>query len=239
MAEYWYAPGSYTFPKAKAAIVRALEIDPSSAEARATLGNILLFCDWNWAEAEREIETAIRPQPEVDLGSHPMPPGFICARAPAISRARRCSARCSSSPRHRSCSSFWRGCFCTRASTGARSTRSRTSSRMAPIFRLRGGIARKPTSSTGSRLKRLPTCSFLPQDRAEDLALRLPLLGRAYADCGDPERAEGIYRTLVEIARTEYVVELQPCDRGGRARQARGGAGTFGRRVTANANPRC
>lgn len=45
MAEYWYAPSSYTFPKAKAAIVRALEIDPASAEARAALSNILLFCD--------------------------------------------------------------------------------------------------------------------------------------------------------------------------------------------------
>ena len=62
-AEYWYAPGSYAFPKAKAAIVRALEIDPSSAEARATLGNILLFCDWNWVDAEREIETAMRLNP--------------------------------------------------------------------------------------------------------------------------------------------------------------------------------
>ena len=59
-AEYWYAPGSYMFPKAKAAIVRALEIDPACAEARATLGNLLLFCDWNWTEAEREIESAIR-----------------------------------------------------------------------------------------------------------------------------------------------------------------------------------
>ena len=49
---------------------------------------------------------------------------------------------------------------------------------------------------------------LLPQDRAEDIALRLPLLGRAYADCGDRERAEAIYATLVELARTEYVVEF-------------------------------
>jgi tetratricopeptide (TPR) repeat protein len=32
------------------------------------------------------------------------------------------------------------------------------------------------------------------------------LLGRAYADCGDTDRAEGIYRTLLEMTRTEYVV---------------------------------
>ena len=47
---------------------------------------------------------------------------------------------------------------------------------------------------------------LLPQDRTEDLALRLPLLGRAYADCGDTERAETIYHTLQEMARTEHVV---------------------------------
>ena len=47
---------------------------------------------------------------------------------------------------------------------------------------------------------------LLPQDRAEDLALRLPLLGRAYADCGDTERAETIYHTLQEMARTEHIV---------------------------------
>lgn len=47
---------------------------------------------------------------------------------------------------------------------------------------------------------------LLPQDRAEDIALRLPLLGRAYADCGDLERAETIYRALLEMARTEHVV---------------------------------
>lgn len=49
---------------------------------------------------------------------------------------------------------------------------------------------------------------LLAQDRAEDIALRLPLLGRAYADCGERERAEGIYATLLELARTDYVVEF-------------------------------
>jgi tetratricopeptide (TPR) repeat protein len=47
---------------------------------------------------------------------------------------------------------------------------------------------------------------LLPQDRAEDIALRLPLLARAYADCGDTERAETIYRALLEMSRIEFVV---------------------------------
>lgn len=48
----------------------------------------------------------------------------------------------------------------------------------------------------------------LPADRAEDLALRLPLLARAYAECGDIERAEALYQTLQDLARTEFVVNF-------------------------------
>jgi tetratricopeptide (TPR) repeat protein len=47
---------------------------------------------------------------------------------------------------------------------------------------------------------------LLPEDRSEDIALRLPLLARAYADSGDFERGEAIYRALLEMARTEHVV---------------------------------
>ena len=47
---------------------------------------------------------------------------------------------------------------------------------------------------------------LVPQDRSEDVAVRLPLLARAYADCGETERAETIYAALKEMARTEFVV---------------------------------
>ena len=47
---------------------------------------------------------------------------------------------------------------------------------------------------------------LLPVDRAEDVSLRLPLLGRAYADCGDTARAAEIYASLRQMARSEYVV---------------------------------
>jgi tetratricopeptide (TPR) repeat protein len=58
----------------------------------------------------------------------------------------------------------------------------------------------------GQPAEALADLLLLPQDRAEDLALRLPLLGRAYAECGDTERAEAIYSSLLEMARTEFVV---------------------------------
>ena len=41
-------------PRAKAAVTRALELEPGLGEARATLGCIRSFYDWDWAGAERE-----------------------------------------------------------------------------------------------------------------------------------------------------------------------------------------
>jgi len=48
---------------------------------------------------------------------------------------------------------------------------------------------------------------FVTADRAEDLAVRLPLLGQAYADDGKKEKAEQIYETLLNMANTDYVAD--------------------------------
>lgn len=47
------------FPKAKAAALRALEIDTSVPEAHVSLGIILMDYDWNWAGAELSFRKAI------------------------------------------------------------------------------------------------------------------------------------------------------------------------------------
>ena len=46
-------------PKAKAAAVRALEIDDTLAQAHAALGVTKTFYDWDWAGAKREFQQAI------------------------------------------------------------------------------------------------------------------------------------------------------------------------------------
>jgi len=52
-----------TFPKGKAAAKRALEIDPTLAEARGPLSYALFYYDWNWPEAEREVLRCLREAP--------------------------------------------------------------------------------------------------------------------------------------------------------------------------------
>jgi DNA-binding winged helix-turn-helix (wHTH) protein/Flp pilus assembly protein TadD len=47
------------FPKAKAAAVKALEIDDTLAEAHTSLAFVLHRFDWAWTEAEREFQRAL------------------------------------------------------------------------------------------------------------------------------------------------------------------------------------
>jgi serine/threonine-protein kinase len=52
-----------TFPKGKAVVTRALEIDDHSAEAHSALANIHFYYDWDFAEAEREFRQAVELNP--------------------------------------------------------------------------------------------------------------------------------------------------------------------------------
>ena len=56
-------PPTEAFPQAKAAALRALEIDPELAEARIILGVIEFWYEWRWAEAETELKKAIETDP--------------------------------------------------------------------------------------------------------------------------------------------------------------------------------
>ena len=50
-------------PRAKAAAMKALELDDTLAEAHTTLADCLLYYDWNWEGAEHEFKRAIELNP--------------------------------------------------------------------------------------------------------------------------------------------------------------------------------
>ncbi|HSB28595.1 MAG TPA: protein kinase, partial [Pyrinomonadaceae bacterium] len=52
-------------PLAKAAAMRALEIDPLLPEAHSALGDSLAIYDWNWAESEREFKKSFELDPNI------------------------------------------------------------------------------------------------------------------------------------------------------------------------------
>ena len=57
-------PPRTVYPRAKAAAARALEIDPTLAEAHASLAYATLFFDRDWAEAERHFHAALTHNPK-------------------------------------------------------------------------------------------------------------------------------------------------------------------------------
>ena len=63
MPPYGYMAPRDAFAEARKAVKRALELDPSLAEAHSAHGVILGAYDWNWSEAEREHKRAIELAP--------------------------------------------------------------------------------------------------------------------------------------------------------------------------------
>jgi eukaryotic-like serine/threonine-protein kinase len=60
---YCANPPMEAFPVARAAALRALELDPSLAEARVALAYISMYHDWDWVEADRQFQEGIRLNP--------------------------------------------------------------------------------------------------------------------------------------------------------------------------------
>src|ERR1700687_5602590 len=58
-----YAPTRDAMPKAKAAAMKALEIDETVSEAHAALGLIRMFYEWDWLGAREEFARAIEINP--------------------------------------------------------------------------------------------------------------------------------------------------------------------------------
>ena len=63
LADYHVLPAKEVMPRAKAAAIKAVEIDDSLAEAHASLGWAKLTHDWAWPDAEREFKRAIELNP--------------------------------------------------------------------------------------------------------------------------------------------------------------------------------
>jgi TolB-like protein/Tfp pilus assembly protein PilF len=70
LADYYTVLPFYTgakpdevFPKAKAAVARALELDDSLAAAHASLAYIHTYYDWDWAAGEREFQHSLQLNP--------------------------------------------------------------------------------------------------------------------------------------------------------------------------------
>ncbi len=63
-------PPDETLPKARAAALKALEIDDTIAEPHVSLGHVKCFYDRDWAGAEREYKRALELNPNYAIAHH-------------------------------------------------------------------------------------------------------------------------------------------------------------------------
>ena len=61
-SDFYLAP-TVAMPQAKAAVLRAIELDNTLAQAHHELGILIFWYDWDWAAAEREMKRAIELDP--------------------------------------------------------------------------------------------------------------------------------------------------------------------------------
>jgi TolB-like protein/DNA-binding winged helix-turn-helix (wHTH) protein/Tfp pilus assembly protein PilF len=67
LPQYQVLRGTTAIPKAKAAALKALELDPQMAEARAVLAEIHAEHEWDFATAEKEFRQVVRDNPNFAL----------------------------------------------------------------------------------------------------------------------------------------------------------------------------
>ena len=205
LAQHGYSPGQNEFPKAKDAIIKALQLNPACAAAHAVLSNIILFCDWNWRDAKRELDVAVQLDPKhaTVRASAVWVFAWIGQHEKALAEIERAVMIEPSSPQLQLL--LGRALIDAGYYQGA-------------VEHLSDLIETHPDHSSTARRYRAealllygrPTdaildLSLLPQDRAEDLAFRLPLLALAHAKNGDVEKAQEVYDVLVSMKKTDYV----------------------------------
>lgn len=70
LGTYGNLPPADAFPRARAAALRAIELDPNLAEAHTSLAYALQNYDWNWEAADREYRQALALSPSYALAHH-------------------------------------------------------------------------------------------------------------------------------------------------------------------------
>jgi tetratricopeptide (TPR) repeat protein len=59
LADWGCVPQEQAFPKSKAAALKAVELDPGSAQGHAVLADLAFYREWDWPKAEKEYKQAI------------------------------------------------------------------------------------------------------------------------------------------------------------------------------------
>lgn len=207
LTQFGYSAKHLEYPHIRDAISEALRLDRESATAHAVLANVLLFCDWNWREAHREIDLAVQYSPENTVVRTCA--SWIHAWTGHPERAAREAKRALMSDPSSTALQLLLGrvltyCGDPYSAIEYLSEVIQISAQLAVPARRCRALA---WLMSGHPHEALLDLTIMPEDRAEDLAGRLSLLGQAHAMLGDKGRARQLYHRLSSAAQIEFVPE--------------------------------
>jgi serine/threonine protein kinase/Tfp pilus assembly protein PilF len=213
LAEVFYAisywanvPPNEAYPNAKEYAKKAIEIDEDIGEAHAALGLVYTFYDWNWKEAERELNKALELNPSSAI-IHMSYSWFLSLtekHEEAIFEAKRAQELDPLSPliiSHIGLACIW-GCQFDKA-----------------IDELKAGISLAPNFylmhyylGLAYRAKSMFKEAITEYERAVDLSGGAPwpgmILATTYFESGKISQGEKAFRSLKQRAKQEYMPAL-------------------------------
>jgi serine/threonine-protein kinase len=204
MPAYPYMSPKEAFPKAKAAAQRALELDPTLAEAHTFLAYSQVIYDWNWAEAEQSFKRAI----ELDSNNvsahfrygqiYLAPVGRLDEGLAEIKRG------FDAEPLDINMAGTLAWAYLISGQTDKSLEQARKTYETEPNHPLGRWILCLIYSATGNHNQAIPIAEeWLRNDPMNQFALREA--GIAYAKAGRRDKAEEMIKRLREAAKTEYV----------------------------------
>jgi serine/threonine protein kinase/Tfp pilus assembly protein PilF len=78
LGEYGNIPRKELYPKAEAAVKKALEIDNRLAEVHTSLASLLMLTKWDWVNSEKEFKLALELNPNYATAHHWYSQWFLC-----------------------------------------------------------------------------------------------------------------------------------------------------------------
>lgn len=205
LAQDWHVPPTMAFTIAKDAVRKALAIAPASAPAHAALSSILMYADWDWIGSKAELDLALRLNPSASVVRANVTEHAICTgeydRAVYESR-RGLMAEPSSLSRRQllGVALIHAGEYAAGIACMSKLLETDGELQLARRYRAQAFLLdHQPEEAVADLL--VPS-----RERSEEPRFRLPLLARAYTDCGETLHAEQIYANLQSVAGSEYVV---------------------------------
>jgi DNA-binding winged helix-turn-helix (wHTH) protein/Tfp pilus assembly protein PilF len=204
LAQNYYAAGEWALPRAFDAIERALILSPRSASAHAVRSHVALLARWDWHAAASAIETAMA-----------LSPASILVRVSAMWLYEYAGDRA------RASAELQRALLLAPYSPNLQMLLGRLLVlngeyepaiahfshllKIGPEFACARRHRAEALILAGRFREAIGDLTALPNDAAEDIASRLPLLSRAHAEAGDRKQAADIYEQLLNASRNEFV----------------------------------